>query len=407
MDLFAHLFPKAVTGAARRAAVRRRLDRAEAEAKSEGIMPPSRRDASVSVEQATSLHAVFRGLEILTGSVSQLSIDAKRQGKIVENPPLLLRSPSQEYDRSDFIEDTVMSLAVSGNFYWQKKRAPGSKEVLALELWNPFQADVTRDPKTGRRTYWYQGQEVPAADVIHRARNRALGQVKGRSVFQAAREDLGVAVRTRDYSAGVFDPGMLTEGVLKSEQALNAKDARDASRLWYGQDLETGEPLPDANMPGRIRVLGKGLSYESITISPKDVQWLEGQNFNITMIARMLGVPASLMLATVEGKSQNYSNVEQDWLAFTRFTLMGYLRKIESAFTEILPTGQTAVFNIESLLRADTKTRYESHSLALGRWMVADEIRAIENMPQLTPEQRAELDATPATSPAHAQGVTP
>ena len=97
-----------------------------------------------------------------------------------------------------------------------------------------------------------------------------------------------------------------------------------------------------------------------------------------------------------------YSNVEQDWIAFVRFTLMGYLRPIENALTDLTVRGQSVRFNFEALLRTDTKTRYEAHEIALrAKFKTVDEVRAIEGDAPLTADQRAEQAAlAPAPAPA-------
>ena len=82
--------------------------------------------------------------------------------------------------------------------------------------------------------------------------------------------------------------------------------------------------------------------------------------------------------------SQTYSNVEQEWLGFTRFTLLSYLRKIEEALTEFTPRGQTVRFNIETLLRTDTRSRYEAHKIAIeSGFLTVNEVREIEGLPPL------------------------
>ncbi|QTF71759.1 phage portal protein [Arthrobacter woluwensis] len=367
------------------------------------IAPPSRSGTVVSAESATSLHSVYRALMILTGAAAQISIDALRNGSAVANPPAILRRPSLAMDRPDFIEQTVMSLAVDGNFFWHKVTANGA--VVELELWNPFEVGGPyRNEKTGAVTFRYRGKEYPSAEVITRDLMKLPGQARGRSVIQACREDMAAAINTRDFANQVFEPGENTTGLLSTDSAITKDDATAARRAWRFQDPVTGDDMEDADRSG-IRVLGKGFKFERLTINPKDAQWLESQDFSVTAIARMFGVPASLMLAVLQGGSQTYANVSQDWLAFVRFTLVNYLRKIESAFGEVLPLGQDARFNLEALLRADTETRYKGHSVALGRWMTVDEVRSIENLPPLTDAQREELNATPA-APAPAEGVT-
>lgn len=358
-----------------------------------GITPPSRSSVIATPENAITLHSVYRAVEILLNSGSQLSIDSKKNSVIVPEPPAILRRPSLDLDRDDFVEETFMSMILDGNLFWLRQMVDG--KTIAVEPLNPFLVGVNRDPQTGRKYFQYQGKEYSTAQIIHRSRMKLPGQLRGRSVIQAAREDMESALKTRNFAAGVFDDHRIIDGILTSEQVLNGEDAVKARYAMDRRDLDTGEPLDEAYQ-STLRVLGKGMTFQSLTLHPKDAQWLESQGFNVTVIARMFGVPASLMMATLEGNSQTYSNVEQDWLAFVRFTLTGYLRKIESAFTELLPNGQTAKFNIEGLLRSDTLTRYKAHQIAVNQWMLPEEIRKVENLPPLTPEQLEVLKASKA-----------
>lgn len=86
-----------------------------------------------------------------------------------------------------------------------------------------------------------------------------------------------------------------------------------------------------------------------------------------------------------------YSNIEQDWIGFVRFTLTKYLRKIEEALTTFTPRGQTVRFQISALLRSDTLTRYQAHQIALSAgFMTLNEVRAIESLPPLENQDHEE-----------------
>lgn len=79
-----------------------------------------------------------------------------------------------------------------------------------------------------------------------------------------------------------------------------------------------------------------------------------------------------------------YQNVEQDWLGFVRFTLTAYLQKIEEVFTQVIPRGQKARFDIAGLLRSDTLSRYQAHQIALtAGFMTINEVREIEALAPL------------------------
>lgn len=383
------------------------LGMGEVETRSEmldGVRPPERSTmAVVDADSATTLHSVYRAIEIILNSGAQISIDATRNGQIVDNPDALLRKPSLKVERDDFIEQCLMSLIVDGNLFWLKRYSDTKKtKVAALEVLNPYLVGVTENMQ-GRKQFNYLGKTYSDTDVIHRARMVLPGHLRGRSVMRAAAADLAGAMQLRDYANEIFSDNKVINGVLSTDQAITAEDAKIARYSFDRRDLETGEALDDAYQ-SQLRVLGKGFSYEPLTIHPKDAQWLESQSFDVTKVARMFGVPSSLMLVTLEGNSQTYSNVEQDWLAFVRFTLNGYLRKIESAFTEVLPHGQSAKFNVEALLRSDTLTRYRAHTMAVGKWMTVPEIRRIENLPVLDDDELEELLRTQqAPSPLPAE----
>jgi phage portal protein BeeE len=90
------------------------------------------------------------------------------------------------------------------------------------------------------------------------------------------------------------------------------------------------------------------------------------------------------MMTAVEGSSMTYQNVSQEWLAFIRFSMMQYLIIIEDALSDFLPGQSRAKFNLEAILRADTTTRYAAHASALqAGWMTKNEVRAIEDLPEL------------------------
>ena len=363
-----------------------------------GIIPPARSYAAagVNADTAVTLITVYRALSILTTAGEQISWYAERNGLRLDEAqvPSLAKRPCLDLDNSEFIVQTIMSLAVSGDFFWLKNTGPNDA-VLDVTPLNPHEVRVAQDPKSGRITYHYRGTEYPADRMVHKSLMKLPGKLRGLGPIQAAQIELRGALELRDYASLWFSEGKIPSGILTSEQVLTAEDARTYKAAWNGTDEKP------ADNPSGVKVLGKGTTYTPIMLKPADAQWLESQQFTTTALARLFGVPASLMLAAVEGSAMTYSNVEQDWIAFTRFTLMGYLRKIETALTELTPRGQKIRFNLDALLRSDTKTRYESHAIGLtAGFLTDDEVRAIEGYAPFTPAQRAaKKAAAPAPAP--------
>lgn len=347
------------------------------------IMPP-RRDYPLTGETAVRISTVYRAVEVIAIGVSQLGLDQWRGDRRIQ-PSSIIQQPDTEQWRSAFLEYTAVSMALDGNAYWRILRGPSGEPVSLVPL-NPVEVHTGRDPKTGRRHYTWRGHKFTpgdrtAGDIVHMQKLRIPGRDTGLGPIEAARAELVGAKQALDYSAGWFESNDVPSGILATDQQLSNEQARDWQRMWEGFNPETGKYEPTGH---RVRVLGAGLSYDPLRIKPADLQFLETQMFNTVQIARLFGTPASLMLAVVEGKSNTYSNVEQDWIAFTRFTLMAYLREIESALTSILPHGNTVRFNVDALHRSDTLTRYQAHEVGIrAGFLSIPEVREIEGLDPL------------------------
>ncbi|GAA3342973.1 phage portal protein [Curtobacterium pusillum] len=379
----------------------RSADENAADTMPEGVRPPSRSDVlGVTPDRALTLSTVFRAVQIHTTAVAQLSVNIERGGQVVADTPLLVQKPCMSMSRSRFLEETTAALYLHGNAYWRIVRLAGAPvELVPLD---PRKVAPYTDPKNGRKTFSYEGRnDWSTLDIHHLKFLSVPGMDLGLGPIQAARFEIAGALDARDFGSGFFREGGVPSGVLKSDQDLNGDDARAYRRMWHGRDPESGEPLDPDDARNDVRVLGKGLSYDYLGLKPADVQFLESQQFSTTQIARLMGVPSSLFLASVQGGSQTYANVEQDWIGYVRFSLMNVLREMEEAFTDVTPRGQTARFNIDVLLRTDTKTRYEAHASALAaKWKTRDEVRIDEGMAPLTDAQRADIAAAAPAKPA-------
>lgn len=367
-----------------------------------GIIPPPRERAGrgITAESAVTLSTVYRAFQIITTSAAQISYHPYRAGQRVPAGQVssLLKRPCLDMTRTEFIEFTITSMVATGDAFWLKNYGPsGLVDVTPL---NPHEVHVYEDPKTRAKFYGYRGKTYAAGDIVQVSLLRLPGHLRGLGPIQAAQTEIGGALDLRDYAANWFAEGTVPDGILTSDQILTKEDAELYRAQWAAKTGTTAD---------RLKVLGKGTTYEALMLKPADAQWLESQQFTTTQLARLFGTPASLMLAAVEGSAMTYSNVEQDWIAFTRFTLMGYLRKIEDALTELTVLGQEVKFNVDSLLRSDTKTRYEAHQIGItAGFLTDDEARALENMAPLTPAQRAAKAAaapTPAPAPAESDAA--
>lgn len=353
-----------------------------------GVTPPPRSAGGfISSEGALRILDVYRAVQIYQTAVAQLSLDVERDTPLPETPSLI-RRPCLEMSRSAFLAETVGALRLHGNGYWLKERGHDGT-VLNLTPLDPGLVFPHRHPRTGHILYAYDGRDdYTPRDIQHLKLLRRPGKLLGLGPIQAARSELAGAADVRDYGASWYQRDDVPSGVLTTDQPLGP----DQHKQWKTAWTESHD--------GGVRVLGHGLKYEPILLKPADAQWIEAQRLTTTAIARLFGVPASLMLAVIEGNTQTYSNIEQAWIEFVRFSLMTDLREIEEAFTACLPRTQTVRFNLEALLRTDTKSRYEAHEIAIRIGLYSPEYaRRIEN---ITDDPGTPAPQAPAKEITHA-----
>lgn len=342
------------------------------------LFPPAR---AAALTDPRGLTAVYRAIQVITTAAAQLPIQVERSGQVIDTPaPINFLDPRMT--RSTWVSHMVTSLALHGNAYALIERDQAGK-IVALRPLNPRYVMVTVNRDTHGLVFYVDGETKTANDVLHaHLQPLVVSEPLGLGPLQAARMDLEGARQTRDFAAQWFDGTGSPTGILTSQTALTPAAIKAARNAWNGID-ENGQRIPDDANPSRIKVVS-GFIYQHLGISPKDAQWIEAQEFSILQIARLFGIPSTLMLASPSGGSMSYSNIEQDWLSFTRFSLMQYLKPLEDALSECIVRGQQVRFNLEGLLRSDTSTRYSSYATALDKgFLTVNEVRALEGRPPL------------------------
>ena len=340
------------------------------------VMQPKFASSGVTTNDALSLASVYRAVTILATAMKQMGIHAYREDIKVSPTPLWIRQPDAASTREVWMESTVNSLALSGNAYWEISRNPRG-ETVNLRVLNPFNMFIKTDEFGNVLGYQYRGtKEYGLNEIQHLALMRVPGNAYGLGPIQAAQQELMNARDTRDYAATWFTDSGVPSGVLKSDQMLSPDQAKAAKDAW---NLTAGAK-------NGVAVLGNGLNFQAMYLNPKDAMFIETRSFDVQTVARLFGVPANMMLASVDGNSMTYTNMEQEQIAFVRFTLSQYIVEIESAMSQLAARGVDVEINTDSLLRTDTLTRYQAHQIAIAAgWMTVDEVRELEDLPPLNP----------------------
>ena len=345
------------------------------------IIPPSReRTIWTAPEKASRVGVAFTCVGIIATAAEQLSIDLERNGLSIPTSAFVAK-PDPDLEFEDWIHEIVTSLAFSGNAYLRTWRDDANHAIAARVL-PPGKVHPFIDEKTGRKRFAYGDKTYSTLEIKHLRYLKMTGELLGVGPIQAAQSELAGHMDLVEASAGWITNSGVPSGMLTTEQHLDASQRKALLADW------------NAVPAGRTRLMSNGLTYDGMTINPRDAQFLESRRFSKTEIADMFGVPSSLLLGVDKGASDTYANISQDWLGFVRFRLMRYVREIEISMSSMIPRGQRTRFNLEALLRSDAETRMKIHAEAIRAGVYSTEYaRQIEHIPET---------AAPATIPATA-----
>ena len=222
-------------------------------------------------------------------------------------------------------------------------------------------------------TYWVEDIPLPPGSIMHLRGMPPYFEGRGRGVIDTHGLDLGLAATVRTYAAGVFSTGV-PAGFLKSSQPnMSEDDAAKLKAAWLKQH---------GGAQRSIAVLNATTDFTPVAISPVDAQLTAAREWTTRDTALAFGVPPYML--GVPGDSSTYANVESRMIELRTFTLLPWQRRIEACLDSELPRGTSLKIASDALLRADTKSRYESYKIALDSgFMTVDEVRALEDRPPL------------------------
>jgi len=336
---------------------------------------PTREAATVTADTAITLTAVYRAVQIIATPISKMPINTYRFATGVElkvENPVLINKPDINRNRRDFLYETVTSLALEGNAFWYKNYGSNG-QVNNLTLLPASAVSVTYKDSldiTKGVVYDYLGKRYSSREIEHLKLFSKPGNLRGIAPIQAARADVAAALDLRDYAKNWFSSAGVPTGILKTNQALNEEQASTITNNWHNKQQNR-----------QIAVLGNGFDYQQVALSPRDALFTEIVEQNTVSIARLFGIPARMLITTVPGGSDTYTNLQDEQKTFYLTTLSSYTDAIADAFSNCLPRATRVEFDWQHIFRADIETRYAYYAAGIGAgFLTVDEVREKEGL---------------------------
>lgn len=350
---------------------------------------------SVTAETAMRTATVYSCVNAISEDCAKMPLEmlkVKKSGKEkAEDHPLyrILKYEPNPYMSAYEWKQLMFSWGVGrGEAFSYIERDPVSQEITALIPMRPDRVNVDV------MYYSVGGQMFPAPvyeymlpngtvqrfsywQVFHFKKSVADDGIRGRSPIREAAESIGLEVAARTFAARLFSNGAQPAGVLYySEGTMTDEQYAELRRSW--EEIYGG--ISNAN---KTAILEEGIKYEKIGMTPEECQFLETRAYQRREIAAgIFRVPGPII---GDYENSTFANMEQLMLLYVQGCLLTWIEAFEEKLWQslLLPSEQKKYefkFNMNVLLRADMKTRYESYAIARQwGWMSADDINELED----------------------------
>lgn len=352
---------------------------------------PSASGMTVNEETALRLTAVFACVRVIAETVGSLPLFVYRRdsddsrGRAQDHPlySLLHDQPNPFMTSAVWRETMQAHAATRGNAYslieWGNNGWPAA-------LW-PIPPNAVTPAVIDRRLYFkiddslkdwgIKAGAYDSGDILH-IPGMGFDGISGYSPIRLAREAIGLAAAAETQSSRFFANGSRPGGILTSDGSLSPDARKQVSETW--ESLHRG-----AHNSNRIAVLGGGLKYQAIGISPEDAQFLESRKFQVEEIARLFRVPLHLIQHTEPTTSWG-TGIEHMSIGFVTHTIRPWLVRWEQEFGRKLFTPRErrnhfVEFAVEGLLRGDITSRFTAYNTGItAGFMTRNEARTFENL---------------------------
>jgi HK97 family phage portal protein len=278
-------------------------------------------------------------------------------------------------------EFLLRSLDLTGNAYAQIIHNGAGYAVGFIPLMSS-QVAVEMLP-TGRLRYRVSGRDGGTwtflqEEILH-IRGASRDGIIGQSALQIGRDAVALRVAQSQTAASLMANGLRPSGAISYPERLapgSQEQIRDGiAKKFQGTDNA-----------GQVLILDGGAKYDALSWTPEDAELLATMKASNEDIARLFGVPPTVIGITDRG---TYSNTEQEGKALVANCLGPLAKRVEAAMMRCLLTSEERrrfyiEFDLSGLMRGDLQGRFEAYRIGreIGVYSPND-ILAMENSPPI------------------------
>ena len=332
------------------------------------------------------VNAISMRIATLSVMVERKSRDANGEEtrEQLPNHPVakLLKRPNQWQTPVEYWADAASSLVRHGRYYAIKSRGV-TGPIRWLQPVSAGQIEPLMDDASLTLRFRIEtggGQREYAQSDVHYARSRSNDFFRGESPVHRARDSIALEIAAQRFGASYFGNGAMPGLIFSYMDGIKGHINAEQRNEFIGRI----NSMFGGGGTFKAMVLPYGMAKpEQMSIENDKAQFLETRKLQRSIIAGAFGVPPHLV---GDLERSTFSNIEQQSLEFVEKVVLPYVRIFESAMERDLLTdddrrsGVVIRFNLDSVLRADFKTRQEGLKIQREMGVIsANEWREIEH----------------------------
>lgn len=288
----------------------------------------------------------------------------------------LLYRPNPFQTRSEFWKITMINKKLTGEAFWLKVRDRRGK---VAELWNlrPDRMTIVTDPEKYIKAYdltKYNGEIVSfePQDIIHFKEPNPLDNMRGFSPLRAAKSRIETEQYATNFQRDFFVNNARPDALLLSDDELAPEQRSDMLSSWNAKHRGKGKS-------SRVGILEGGIQYQQISVTQKEMDYIESLKFTKDDILIAFGVPKSVITTD----DVNLANANSGLKTFLSETIKPELVEIAEVINEMLVIpdfGERYYCDFEDPTPIDREMQLKEYTAGFGKWLTANEIRQELNM---------------------------
>lgn len=310
--------------------------------------------------------------------------DKKTRQKMKKHKILdILKQPNFEDRHFNFFYQSAIDY-FNGGCFWKKLYSPLTGEVESLFRLNRGVITTERDTATNEIFYNYNGERFSQKDIVYIPSRFNYSTLQGgQSIFNASKSVFETLKQLEKFTQTSFSAGVLGKKIVidiskiyHDGKKLSAKEMEglrsDFSKMNSGI-ANTGKPILKEN--------GMELSEIGESLDNKTAELLESRKFQEHEIAKIFGVPESLI--TPQGKDGG--SIEDAFLLFNEFAIRPLASQFQDAINSLLDEDRYYFeFDYNGVLKVSFEKRIDAYIKQINNGLLSpNEARAKENMGEI------------------------